>query len=149
MTQRIEISSKTIVFTVIFLLSLKVLWMIQELIFALILAFIFMSALKPFVNRLARRGIPRPLGAFCVLMSSIVCIGFVLAFILPPVISESISFLTNLPIILTDVFPMLSRPLTAESALQFIPNLTQNALKIAGGVFSNVFFVISVIFFTF
>lgn len=149
MTQRIEISSKTIIFTVLFLLGLKVFWMIRELIFTLTLAFIFMSALKPTVNKMVRHGIPRVFAAFMVLMSAIVCLVFVLAFILPPIISESISFLTNLPLILVDAFPVLSRTLTPESALRFFPDITQNVFKIASGVFSNIFFVVSVVFFTF
>ncbi len=149
MTQRIEISSKTIVFTVMFLLGLNVLWTIRDLLFTLFLAFIFMSALKPLVNRLTRRGSPRAVASFVVLMSTVAFIIFVLGFILPPIVSESISFLTNLPIILAKAFPFLSTYLTAESALRFLPNITENFFKIATGLFSNVFFVVSVIFFTF
>lgn len=149
MTQRIEISSKTIIFTVIFLISLRALWIVRELIFTLFLAFIFMSALKPIVNKLTRRGIPRALAAFLVLMSTVVWIIFVLAFILPPIITESISFLTNLPDLLVTAFPLFENIFTAESALKFFPDIPQNIFKLASGVFSNFFFIVSLIFFTF
>ncbi len=149
MTQRIEISSKTIIFTAIFLISLRALWIVRELIFTLFLAFIFMSALKPIVNKLTRRGIPRALAAFLVLMSTVVWIIFVLAFILPPIITESISFLTNLPDLLVTAFPLFENIFTAESALKFFPDIPQNIFKLASGVFSNFFFIVSLIFFTF
>lgn len=149
MTQRIEISSKTIIFTVLFLVSLRALWIVRELLFTLFLAFIFMSALKPIVNKLTKRGIPRALAAFLVLMSTVVWLIFVLAFILPPIITESISFLTNLPDILATTFPLFENVFTAESALKFFPDIPQNIFKLASGVFSNFFFIVSLIFFTF
>lgn len=149
MTQRVEISWKTIVFTVVFLIGLQALWIVRELIFTLFLAFIFMSALKPVVNKLARRGLPRTLSAFVVLMTTVAWLVFVLAFILPPIVSESVSFLTNLPVILSDAFPIFSKMFTAESALRFFPDIPQNIFKLASEVFSNIFFIVSLIFFTF
>jgi predicted PurR-regulated permease PerM len=149
MTQRIEISSKTIIFTVFFLILLRSLWIVRELIFTLFLAFIFMSALKPIVNRMTHRGIPRTLAAFLVILTTVTMLMFVLAFILPPIITESISFLTNLPTILSTAFPFFAHVFTAESALRYFPDIPQNIFKIASGVFSNVFFIVSLIFFTF
>ncbi|MBP9815616.1 AI-2E family transporter [Candidatus Woesebacteria bacterium] len=149
MTQRIEISWKTIVFTVVFLIGLQALWIVKELIFTLFLAFIFMSALKPVVNKLTKRGIPRTAASFLVLASTVAWLIFVLAFILPPIVTESISFLTNLPTLLIEAFPFFEKIFTAESAIRFFPNIPQNIFKIASGLFSNVFFIVSLIFFTF
>ena len=53
--QKIEISAKTIVFTILFILSLGLLWQIRELIFSLFIAFIIAGALKPVVGFLERR----------------------------------------------------------------------------------------------
>jgi predicted PurR-regulated permease PerM len=149
MTRRIEISSKTIVFTVVFLLSLKLIWIIRELIYALFLAFIFMSALKPLVNKLERFKLPRAIASFLVVLSTLVGFGFILAFMIPPIITETVTFMTNLPVFLIETFPFLSSYLSAESALQFLPDITQNALRLVGGVFTNFLFIISVVFFTF
>jgi predicted PurR-regulated permease PerM len=108
-----------------------------------------MSALKPIVNRMTHRGIPRTLAAFLVILTTVTMLMFVLAFILPPIITESISFLTNLPTILSTAFPFFAHVFTAESALRYFPDIPQNIFKIASGVFSNVFFIVSLIFFTF
>lgn len=149
MTRRIEISSKTIVFTIFFLISLRLIWEIRELIYALFLAFIFMSALKPMVSRLEKFRIPRQIAAFTVVITTIVAIFFILAFMLPPIVNETVVFLTNLPVFLLNSFPFLEGSLNPEAAVQFLPDLTQNAFKFAQGLFSNILFIISVIFFTF
>lgn len=149
MTRRIEISSKTIVFTVALLLSLRLVWMIRELIYALFLAFIFMSALKPLVNSLERFKLPRAAASLIVLLTTLLGLAFILSVMLPPIIIESGRFISNLPVFLIDTFPFLSSFLSPQSAVQFLPDLTQNALKLVGGVFSNILFVISVFFFTF
>lgn len=149
MTQRIEISYKTVIFTVFFLLSLKFIWIIRELIYSLLLAFIFMSALKPIVARLVQYKLPRGFAAFIVVMFSMTILLFFLGFLIPPIISESLVFARNLPGLLVKSFPILSPFLNASSAVQFLPNITQNAIKVISSVFSNVMFVISVFFFTF
>lgn len=149
MTQRIEISYKTVVFTVFFLLFLKFVWIIRELIYSLLLAFIFMSALKPSVARLVRYKLPRPLSAFLVVMTTLLTVLFLFGFLVPPIISESFVFARDLPALLMQSFPFLKPYLSASSAIQFLPNITQNALKVLSSIFSNVMFVISIFFFTF
>jgi predicted PurR-regulated permease PerM len=149
MTRRVEISSKTIIFTIVLILSLGLVWRIRQLIYALFIAFIFMSALKPMVNRLERIRLPRSIAAFVVVISALVTIIFALAFMLPPILSETIDFFTSLPVILSETFPFLKGTFNPDSALQLLPNITENAFKVATGLFSNVLFVVSVIFFTF
>lgn len=149
MTRRVEISSKTIIFTVILILSLGLIWRIRQLIYALFIAFIFMSALKPMVNRLEKLKLPRSIAAFVVVISALVTIIFALAFMLPPIVSETIDFLTSLPVIMSESFPFLKGTFNPDSALQLLPNITENAFKVATGLFSNVLFLVSVIFFTF
>ena len=46
MLQKIEISSKTIIFTIGFILFLGVIWLIKDLIFSLFIAFIIAGALR-------------------------------------------------------------------------------------------------------
>src|SRR4030042_704922 len=47
---KIEISAKTIIFTVLFLIFINLLWLVRELIFSFFIAFIVMSALNPWVS---------------------------------------------------------------------------------------------------
>ena len=149
MSQKIEISSRTIIFTIVLLLSLKLIWIIHELISALFFAFIFMSTLKPLVNRIERTGVNRSLAAVTIFLLTLLAIIFMFGTILPPIISESILFIKNLPFLLVETFPFLSDYLSLESAIQFLPNITQNFVRVASGVFSNFIFLISILFFTF
>jgi predicted PurR-regulated permease PerM len=149
MNQKVEISSKTIVFTVFFLIFLKILWQIRELIFSLFLAFVFMSALKPLVKILEKRKIPRSLAVIFVFFISLLAFSFLGFFVLPPLLKESLLFLKNLPPLINNIFPILSFYLNTDSLTQFLPDLTQNFVKIISAFFSNFIFLVSIIFFTF
>src|SRR3989344_515227 len=149
MTQRIEISYKTIVFAVFFVLFLFLIWTIRGLIFALLLAFIFMSALKPIVGKMARSGVPRGLAAFGVVISAVITLVAFIAFLIPPIVAEMVAFITNLPVLLTDSFPFLTPYFNSSTLTQFLPDITQNAFRFVTGVFSNILFVISTFFFSF
>ena len=148
MTQKIEISSRTILFTVFLLLFLKVLWISRELIYALFLAFIFMSALKPAVNRLEEYRLPRSIAAFLVFITTIVLLIFLGAVVLPPLVAESLAFFKNLPVLIVNAFPFSTGMINTDSLVQFLPNITENFFKLATSLFSNLIFVISVLFFT-
>lgn len=148
MVQKIEISSRTIIFTIFFLLSLWILWTIRELVYALCFAFIFMSALKPGVGYLSR-WIPRGISAFIIFAFTIGSIVFLIRFIFPPIVNEAVVFITNLPELMARTFPALASLIDIKSVVQLLPNITDNAFKVVTGVFSNIFFIMSVLFFTY
>lgn len=149
MSQKVEISSKTIVFTVFFLIFLKVLWQIRELLFALFLAFILMSALKPPVRFLEKIGLPRSLATLVIFIVTLMTFSFTGFFIIPPLVKESLIFLKNLPNLVSNVLPSSFFYLNTDSLSQILPQLTQNFIKIVSGVFSNFIFLVSTVFFTF
>lgn len=149
MLQKIEISSKTIIFTVVFLLFLNILWQIRELIYALFISFIFMSALKPLVFFFRRFKIPHIFSVILVYVTTIVILVFTLSFVLPPLIMESYQFARTIPQLFDKSYPVLSDLLNLNSFQSIVPNVTENAVKVIGGIFSNIFFVITVLFFTF
>lgn len=149
MTQKIEISAKTIVFAVFFLLFLKILWQIRDLLYALFFAFILMSALKPPVRFLEEKKVPRPLAVIFVFFTFVFSIFFLLFFILPPLLRESFLFLKNLPILLNNLVPNAPSYINFDALTQFLPNLTENLIKFITGFFSNFIFIVSIIFFTF
>lgn len=149
MPQKIEISAKTIVFTVVFLILLQVLWINRELIYALFLAFIFMSALKPAVIFLSSKKIPRPLAIIVVFVGFFSLLSLVLSLILPPLITESFAFFKNLPDIISKNIPYLSSYFNSNAFNSYLPNIGQNIVGVVSGLLSNIFFIVSVFFFTF
>ena len=146
--RKIEISSKTIIFTIVLILLLNFLWLIRDLIFSLFIAFIIMSALRPFVAFLTKYKFPKILSVFVVFTSFLASFIFLLTVVVPPLITESFLLFANLPAILDNsIFDI--KAVNIESFSQYIPDITDNAFKFANTIFSNVFFVVSTLFFSF
>lgn len=82
--QKIEISARTIIFTVLFILSLGLLWQIRELIFSLFIAFIIAGALKPAVDFLEKIKFPRILATLIIYLIFIFTIYITFSLIIPP-----------------------------------------------------------------
>ncbi|OGK15841.1 hypothetical protein A2774_05900 [Candidatus Roizmanbacteria bacterium RIFCSPHIGHO2_01_FULL_39_12c] len=146
---KIEISSRTIVFAVLFVLFLQLLWLIQDVIFSLFIAFIIMSALKPYVFYLEKIKLPRFLAAFLVYFLFLACLFSVLFIVLPPLISESTLLFRALPSIIDRVVPSVMSVLNLDSVFQHLPNLANQFFNIVTGIFSNTVFFISTLFFAF
>lgn len=146
---KIEISSRTIVFTVFFLLLLKFLWIIKDLLFSLFIALIIVSALKPPVSFLEKKRVPRFLASIIVYALFLFCIANAFGLIFPPLISELTHLLRNLPSIIQNSSPYLSPFINWESLSQYVPNITNKAFDVIKNVFSNALFIISTLFFGF
>lgn len=133
----------------VFLIILKFLWVIRELIFSLFIAFIIMSALKPIVAFFEKRKIPRILVVVLVYFLFLAVIGELLFIIIPPLIKESTLFFKQLPLIIQTISPNSKSLFNFESISSNIPNLTASFFDIVRGIFSNTLFVISTLFFGF
>lgn len=148
-THKIEISSKTILFAIAVILLLQLLWIVRELLFSFIIAFIIMSALGPAVSHLERYKIPRGLTTLVIFAAIISSVVFVFSWIVPIVAQETTSLFKNL----TDYIREVSRPLGGSTEQDFltkyIPNITNNAVLITKNIFSSLIFLISTIFFSF
>ena len=149
MPQKIEISSKTIIFTVLFLLSLSVIWQIRELIFSLFIAFIIAGALKPAVDYLEKRKIPRTIASFLVYFIFVFLIIGAFNIIIPPLVQEIIHLFKNLPHIIKSTFPSAPINFATSFFTQNLPGIANQAVDIIRGIFSNIVFVTSTLFFGF
>ncbi|MGD0523310.1 MAG: AI-2E family transporter [Candidatus Microgenomates bacterium] len=150
MYRKIEVSHKTIIFTVLFLLALWLLYLIRDIILTLFVSLLLMAILDPLVNRLAKYKIPRGLS---ILVCYIVIVGlFVLAIagVIPPLVEQTTSFVTNLPTYLNHlgINKFLSDQITSQFITQ-VGSLPGQIVKIGVSVFSNIFSVLSVLMLTF
>lgn len=147
MLTKVEISHKTIFFTVFFLLSLWLLLQIKDIIILLFVSFIFMSALQPFVNKLEEFKIPRLFAILIVYLSLFFLLAISLTFIFPPLISQTSNLGRYLPKYLEVALPFLNLHLKTIIN-QFVP-LGGNILKITFSFFSNIFSLATILVFTF
>jgi len=145
---KFEISHRTIIFTVFFLLFLKFLWIIRDLLFSLFIAFILTAALRPALNYLVRLKIPRILAAIFIYFSFLSFFSFVFSIFLPPLIKETIQLSRHLPFIFQSLLPS-SFLFNWESIFQYLPTATTQVFSLITGLFSNAVWFISTLFFGF
>lgn len=156
--RQIELAPRSIIFAIsfvfIWLLGLGLIWLFRELLITLFIAFILKSALKPMVNRLEKRRVPRLVATvliFSLLIGSLVGFG---GFLFPPLLRETAVFLGSIPTLLSkeasSTQPGLLTPLLKMSADALSPSsFTTNILQFAGGIFNNFIYIISILFFSF
>src|SRR3989344_7543168 len=148
-TYKIEISAKTIVFTILFLIFLNLLWLVRELIFSFFIAFIVMSALNPLVSFFENKKIPRALTTLLSFIIIFGLVGYLFVWLIPPVVKETTLLFKNIPKIVEVYIPNASTFLENELFTKRLPNITNNAFNFLKNVLSNLIFTISTIFFSF
>ena len=147
--QKIEISSKTIIFTVGFILLLSVIWLIKDLIFSLFIAFIIAGALRQPVDFLENKKIHRSISSFIIYFIFIFSIFYLFILIIPPLAGEMIVLFKNLPNIVSKISPVFSTNFNLGFLSNNIPSLANETINLIKSAFSNVIFVTSTLFFGF
>lgn len=147
MTSKIEVSHKTIIFTVVFLLALWVLFQIRDILFLVFIAFILMTALRPLVDWLAWAKVPRVLAIILIYGIVFGFFGVSLAGTVPTLVIQSTKFVQELPVFLEKVMPYWN--IDARSISQQIAPISENILKLTVGIFSNILTTLTVLVFTF
>lgn len=147
MTQRIEISYKTILFTVFFLIFLWILFVVRDVISLLLLSFTVMAGLRPIVDKLEELKFPRPFAILLIYIVLFGLIGLAMLIVIPPLVVQFQSLLVEIQRYLSYAVPFLN--ITPADITNQIPFLSQNVLKITTGVFSTLFGFFSFFIFTF
>lgn len=143
---KVEISHKTIVFTVLFLIFLLFLYKIRYIILLLFIAIIFMSALSPIVDRMQKLKIPRGISIIIIYLLIWALISTGIASLVPPLIEQTSKFITRLP---QDLDYLSQGKLDLSfftSQLQSLPN---QILKIVLGLINNIVNVFTLMVITF
>lgn len=147
MLSKVEISHKTIIFTVVFLASIWLVLQIRDILFLMFIAFIIMSGLRPFVDFLEKHRIPRVAG---VLLSYLLLIAFIvvsLVITIPALANQLNRLVQDLPVFLSNVVPFEDLDINAFS--QQIAPIGENLVKFTVNMFSNVLTVVTVFIFSF
>ena len=147
MTSKIEISHRTIIFTVIFLLALWVLFQIRDILFLVFIAFILMTALRPLVDWLEWAKLPRVIAILFIYTIVFGFFGVSLAGTIPSLVIQSTKFVAELPNFLEKVLPYWN--IDARSMSQQIAPISENIVKLTVGIFSNLLTTLTVLVFTF
>jgi predicted PurR-regulated permease PerM len=150
MPRKIEISHKTIIFAVLFLISLGFLYFIRDIILELFVALLLMTILEPLVSKLTKIKIPR---AFSVLVSYLVFLGIfggAISLIIPPLVEQTTSFANFLPTYVSNlgINPAVSDQVIKE-VLTAVGSIPSQLIKFSVSLFSNILAVFTVLAFAF
>ncbi|TSC73368.1 MAG: hypothetical protein G01um101470_131 [Parcubacteria group bacterium Gr01-1014_70] len=95
--QIIEISTRTILKVLLFLLGIAALYLIRDVVLILLLSIVIASAIDPGVRRFQQLRLPRPLAVLAIYLITAALFAFVFYLIVPPFISEMRNFATTFP----------------------------------------------------
>lgn len=146
MTRRIDISYKTIIFIAVFLLSLWVLFLIRDIILLFFVAFIFMSALSPLVNRLVKLKIPKTLAVLIIFLLLLSIIITIVTLGLTPLINQTSNLSQKL---IESLGYLLQTNMIKQSVIQQeISSLSHQAITFTIDLVENIIRFVSVIVIT-
>lgn len=148
--KRIEISHRTILFTIFVLISLWFLWFIRDILLQLFVALLIMTILNPFVTKFQKFGVPRAASILLVYLASISLIVLAVAGIIPPLVEESSQLVNRLPFFLDNVgWSTEIGERVANEVISEIGRLPSQVARATISVFSNVFDVVTTLIFAF
>jgi predicted PurR-regulated permease PerM len=150
MLHKIEISHRTIIFAVLFLLFLGFLYLVRDIILMLFVALLLMTILEPLVNKLNSIRIPRALSVLVAYILVIGVLGGVIAAIAPIVIDQTTSFINALPKYLTNIG--VTQEYSDKILTGFfstVGDIPGEVVKVTVSIFSNVLNIVTVLIFAF
>lgn len=149
MIKKIEISHKTVIFTVIFLLGLWFLFYVRTIIFQLLVAFLLVTMMEPLVKLLGKIKISRTLAVIITYILVIGILGGIIALIAPAVVQQTTTFVNTLPNYLSNLKADFVSENFTSNLLNIFGNISEKALNLTVSVFSNVLSVVTVLVFAF
>lgn len=147
--KRIEISYKTIVFTVAFLLGLALLWQVRALVVLFFVSFVFMEALNPAVSRLEKFKIPRPLAILILYLVILAVLSFAIADIVPILVEQTAGLVETLPDTLSNIKIFGTNAIDFSSQFKILENIPGGIAKAVISIGSNIVSAFVVLFLTF
>lgn len=135
---KIEISYKTIVFTVVFLLFLWLLSLIKDILLIFFISTILMVALEPSVKTVEKWGLPRGAAILLLYFVSISFLGIAVAGVIPPLADQTAILANRLPGYLSQIGVLgINREVIADQVSQ-LGSLPTNLLNFIISIFSNI-----------
>jgi predicted PurR-regulated permease PerM len=147
--QKIEITPKTIWYTLGSLLGLYTLYQIRSIVVLLFISFILMTAVNPLVRRTLKWKIPTIVVMLVVYVGIITLISTVVASLVPAVVAQTKGLSAALPSYLSSLEDIFNTQIDTSLTSNYLSSIPSNILKIAAGAFNNILNVMAVFFMTY
>ena len=149
MPKKVEISHRTIVFTVFFLIFLCFLWQIKQIIIGLFMALILMAAINPAIDKMEKMKIPRVLGIILAYILILVLVGVIIAGVIPPLVDQTSTLIARAPQFIEDLGIPSVDPRIIESQIQQLGSIPANLVKISVEILANLVAIAALLVITF
>jgi predicted PurR-regulated permease PerM len=147
MSNKIEISYKTIIFIVSLIIGLWFVVQIRDIIITLFISFILVSALNNLVLKLISFKIPRTVALILIYLFLISIIVIFLRVIFPPLINESMRLAKRAPQYTEILFQTFD--IKPDALTQQVSSFSSSAINVVKSVFSDIFALLSTLVITF
>lgn len=149
MPKKVEISHRTIVFTVFFLIFLCFLWQIKQIIIGLFVALILMAAINPAIDRMEKMKIPRVLGIILIYILILALVGLIIAGVIPPLVDQTSTLIANAPKFIEGLgIPNIDQRII-ESQIQQLGSIPANLVKVSVKILTNLVAIAALLVITF
>lgn len=145
-SHKIEISQKTVLFTIGTLLSLWLLYQVRSIVVLLFVAFILMTAVNPLIKLAKKIKIPTILVMLVVYFGLIALISTVIASLVPAVVQQTKDITLKLPTYMHNLETVFNAQFDPNMINNYLNSVPSNLLKIAAGAFSNIMNVLALFF---
>ena len=146
--RKIEISHRTIVFTILLLVGIWFVWQIRQVLLVIFVALLLATALRPAVDRLTTIKIPRIVAILFVYFILIGGFVGILVAIIPPLVDQTTALAAHLPEYLTNI-GIQGIDKNIASQLANLGAIPANVLRFATSLFSNLIAVFGVLILSF
>lgn len=143
MPRKVEISHRTIIFTVLFLLGLWFLYYVKDIIIELFIALLLATILEPLVNFLSKIKVPRGVSVFLSYIVFFGIFGGSFALVVPMLLEQTASFVNALPGYLSQYGFISSEILTR------LGSLPSQLIQFTFSIFSNLISLLTIMVFAF
>lgn len=148
MPRKIEISHKTIIFAVFFILGLWFLFFIRDIIIQIFVALLIMIVLNPTVTKLQKYRVPRAASVIIVYLMLLSVLILSVATLIPALVEQTTNFAVAIPRLLAELnIPVNVVEETTKQFTSQLSSLPSQVLRISVSVFSNIVSLLTVFFF--
>jgi len=145
-SRKIEISQKTIIYTIGLLLGLWLLYQIRGIVVLFFIAFILMTAVNPLVKVAKKLKIPTILVMLLIYFGLIALISTVVASLVPALVKQTKDITLLLPTYMHNLEVIFNAQFDPNVVGSYLNSVPSNLLKIAAGAFSNILDILALFF---
>lgn len=145
----VEISHKTIIFTLILLVTMWLLYQIKDVLFGFFIALILVGALNPTVASIEKHGLPRWLAILFLYVILLLFIACVLAGLVPPLVQQVGELGRTIPSIAEKLGFLSLPPDVIASQVKDLIALPSGVLRLTVSLFSNTVSILAILVVTF